>query len=166
MDGVPSGTTATCACCGEPQKASDVVRLGCRPDIAVCGGCVYDLAGRLVAGPTITPIFPVNDMAAAREFWTRAGLQVDEYGPEYAFVRYGTAELLHLDLRRDLEPERNAAACYVRVSDPREWQRRWKDRGLPVSDVVVQPWGMVEFSVKDPSGNLIRMGAAAERGPK
>lgn len=33
------------------------------------------------------------------------------------------------------------------------WHQRWKEQGLPVSDVVVEPWGMVEFHVKDPSGN-------------
>lgn len=46
----------------------------------------------------------------------------------------------------------------MHIADPVEWHRRWKDQGLPVSDVVVEPWGMVEFSVKDPSGNLIRLG--------
>lgn len=158
MTEVSDETTVTCACCGRTRAPADVSRLSCRPEIAVCGGCVHDLAGRMIARPTITPIFPVHDMAAARDFWTRAGLRVDEYSSEYAFVMFGDAEVLHLDLRTDLDPERNAAACYVHIPDPVEWHRRWKDQGLPVSDVVVEPWGMVEFSVTDPSGNLIRMG--------
>lgn len=155
---LPDETTVTCACCGLPQATDDVARLSGRPDVAICGGCIHGMAGRLANRPSITPIFPVHDMAAARDFWTRAGLRVDEYSPEYAFVMFGDSELAHLDLRTGLDPETNAAACYVHVPDPHEWHRRWKAQGLPVSDIVVEPWGMVEFSVKDPSGNLIRMG--------
>lgn len=158
MTDVADQTTVTCGCCGEPRPVADVSRLGQHPDIAVCGSCVHNMAGRLVARPAITPIFAVHDMAAARDFWTRAGLRVDEYSPEYAFVMHGDAELLHLDLRADLDPERNTGACYVHIADPVEWHRQWKNQGLPVGDVVVEPWGMVEFSVRDPSGNLIRMG--------
>ena len=158
MNDVSNETTVTCACCGEPRQPADVSQLMCHPEIAVCGGCVHEMAGRMANRPSITPIFPVHDMAAVREFWTRAGLQVEEYSPEYAFVMFGDAEVLHLDLRAELDPESNAAAVYVHVPDPHDWHARLKAQGLPVSDVVVEPWGMIEFSVKDPSGNLIRMG--------
>ncbi len=158
MTELPAEAAATCACCGQDRAPEDVARLGSRPEIAICGGCAHGLAGRLTARPAITPIFPVHDMTAAREFWTRAGLEVEEYSAEYAFVLFNGAEVAHLDLRADLDPERNAAACYVHIADPAEWHRRWQEQGLPVSDVVVEPWGMVEFSVTGPSGNLIRLG--------
>lgn len=116
------------------------------------------MADRLARRLAITPIFPVQDMAAATEFWSRAGLQVEEYSPEYAFVLFGGAEVAHLALRPDLDPERNAAACFVHVDDPALLQEQWKGQGLPVSDVLLEPWGVREFSVKDPSGNLIRVG--------
>lgn len=148
----------TCSCCGRQHRSGDVVRLHCSPAVAVCGGCAHSLADQVVRRPAITPIFPVHDMAAAREFWTRAGLAVQEHDPEYAFVLFDGAEVLHLDLRPELDPDRNAAACYVHVDDPVAWQQRWKAQGLPVSDVRTEPWGMVEFSVRDPSGNLVRMG--------
>lgn len=158
MTDMSEQTTVTCGCCGVAKPAEDVARLSGHPEIAVCGGCVHGMAGRLANRPSITPIFPVHDMAAARNFWTRAGLRVEEYSAEYAFVMFGDAEVLHLDLRRGLDPEHNAAAVYIHIPDPHEWHRRWKEQGLPVSDVVVEPWGMIEFSVQDPSGNLIRMG--------
>lgn len=161
MTDVSQGSTVTCGCSGAPQAPADVARLGEHPEIAVCGGCVHAMAGRLADRPSITPILPVHDMAAAQDFWTRAGLQVEVYSPEYAFVRYGEAEVLHLDLRADLDPERNAAAVYLHLPDPHDWHQRLAARGLAVSDVVVEPWGMTEFSVRDPSGNLIRMGRNA-----
>lgn len=158
MTEVPAEAAVTCARCGQDRAREDVARFGSRPEIAICGGCAHSLAGRLTARPAITPIFPVHNMTAAREFWTRAGLEVEEYSSEYAFVLFNGAEVAHLDLHADLDPERNAAACYVHIADPVDWLRRWKEQGLPVSDVVVEPWGMIEFSVQDPSGNLIRLG--------
>lgn len=150
-----------CACCGEPRPERDLARMACRPEIAVCGGCVDRMAGRLHARPSVTPIFPVRDMAEARQFWTAAGLDVDGYDEGYAFVLAGGAEVAHLALQPDLLVERNSAACYVHVGDPEGWHQRWTAAGLPVSALQVQPWGMREFSLRDPSGNLIRVGAAA-----
>ena len=92
-----------------------MARLSAHPEIAVCGGCVHGMAGRLANRPSITPIFPVHDMSAARDFWTRAGLRVDEYSPEYGFVMFGDAEVLHLDLRPGLDPERTAAGNLIRM---------------------------------------------------
>jgi len=156
-----SEETVTCACCGEQRREGDVARLLGRPDIAVCGACAHDLAGRLSRRPAITPIFPVHDMPAATRFWTRAGLQVEPYDAGYAFVLFNGSEIAHLALHADLDPERNAAACYVHVDDPVAWHDRWQEQGLPVSDVATQPWGMIEFSVRDPSGNLVRVGRGA-----
>lgn len=106
-------TTVTCGCCGLPQPTADVGRLSRHPEIAVCGSCVHGMTGRLANRPSITPIFPVHDMAAARDFWTRAGFRVDEYSPEYAFVVFGDSELAYLDLRAGLDrrPTRQPATC-------------------------------------------------------
>lgn len=159
MTEMPGETsTVTCACCGEARPPGDVASLMCHPEIAICGGCVHNIAGNLTARPSLTPIFPVHDMAAARDFWTRAGLDLEDYSPEYVFVMFGGAEIAHLELRPDLDPERNMTGCFVHIPDPANWHRRWKEQGLPVTDIVVQPWGMTEFSVKDPSGNLVRLG--------
>lgn len=157
-----SEDTVTCACCGEPRSAGNIARLHCRPDVAVCGGCAHYLVGQLERPPTVIPIFPVQDMAAATRFWTGAGLQVEPYDAGYAFVRHRGSEVAHLILQDDLDPERNPAACYVHVHDPAAWHDRWKAGGLPVSDVVREPWGMIEFSVRDPSGNLVRVGCEAD----
>lgn len=158
MTDTADATTVTCGCCGEPRPAAAVARLSCRPDFAVCGGCADGLASQLHARPTVIPIFPVRDMEEAREFWTRAGVEVELYDAGYAFVLVGGTEVAHLRLKPGLDPERNAAACYIHAADPAGWHERWAAAGLPVTDLKVEPWGMREFSVQDPSGNLVRVG--------
>ncbi len=158
MTGPSTTDVVTCGCCGQDRAAGDVARLGCHPDIVVCGGCVRAMAGSLADRPSITTIFPVHDMAAARDFWTRAGLDVENYDAGYAFVLFDGAEIAHLDLVADLDTTCNAASCYVHVADPEAWHQRWAARGLPVTALRVEPWGMVEFSVTDPSGNRVRVG--------
>lgn len=158
MTDTADAAMVTCGCCGEPRPATAVARLHCLPDVAICGGCADGLASKLQARSTVTPIFPVRDMDEAREFWTRAGVEVELYDAGYAFVLVGDTEVAHLRLNPGLDPVRNAAACYIHAGDPAGWHQRWAAAGLPVTDLKVQPWGMREFSVTDPSGNLVRIG--------
>ncbi len=93
MAEMPAETsTVMCACCGEARSPGDVASLMCHPEIAICRGCVHNIAGNLAARPSLTPIFPVHDMAAARDFWMRAGLDLEDYSPGYVFVMFGGAE--------------------------------------------------------------------------
>ena len=52
------------------------------------------------------------------------------------------------------------AAAYVHVDDVDAWHRAMTTNAPDVSvvDVVDQPWGMREFSVTDPDGNVVRIG--------
>lgn len=79
MTDTVDATMVTCGCCGEPRLATAVARLNCLPDVAICGGCADGLASKLHARPAVTAIFPVRDMDEAREFWTRAGVDVELY---------------------------------------------------------------------------------------
>jgi catechol 2,3-dioxygenase-like lactoylglutathione lyase family enzyme len=151
-----------CSCCGQAREEASVVRLQCHEETAVCGDCVQWMSARVKARPTLTPIFPVRDMEEARQFWLRAGVEVELYDAGYAFVLFGGVEIAHLALHADLDSASNAAACYVHVDDAHAWHARWQETGLPVTAVQVQPWGMVEFQVRDPSGNLLRVGRNAE----
>jgi catechol 2,3-dioxygenase-like lactoylglutathione lyase family enzyme len=106
------------------------------------------------------PILPVRDLHEAAEFWGRAGLVVQEYDRGYAFVLAGDEELVHLDVHPSVDPVANLSACYVHVPDVAGWHDRLATAGLPVGPVRDEPWGMTEFSVRDPSGNLVRIGCA------
>lgn len=153
--------TVTCSCCGRVRAEVDVVRLHCQEETAVCGECVHWMSARVHARPSLTPIFPVRDMEEARRFWLRTGVDVELYDAGYAFVLFGGAEIAHLALHPDLVPAQNAAACFVHVDDAHAWHARLQEAGLPVTAVEVQPWGMVEFQLRDPSGNLLRLGRNA-----
>ena len=106
------------------------------------------------------PILPVRDLREAAEFWSRAGLVVQEYDQGYALVLAGDEELVHLDVHPSVDASVNLSACYVNVDDVAGWHDRLAGAGLPVGPVRKEPWGMTEFSVRDPSGNLVRVGCA------
>ena len=106
------------------------------------------------------PILPVRDLEAAGAFWSRAGLEVQVYDAGYAFVLADGEELVHLAVEPALHPETNFSACYVHVRDVQGWHDRLGAAGLPVTPVRDEPWGMTEFSVRDPDRNLVRVGCS------
>ena len=55
-----------------------------------------------------------------------------------------------------------ATSCYLRVGDAdalhREWTAVAPDAGGRINAVEDKPWGLREFAVWDPHGNLLRVG--------
>lgn len=103
-------------------------------------------------------IFPIRDWNAAKAFYERAGFSVEEFNGDYAFVIHAGDEILHL--RRVDKPtsETSESAVYFHVPSSDQWHADWLDAGIEVSAIVDEAHGMREFSVRDPSGNLIRVG--------
>lgn len=114
------------------------------------------------AAPDLLPILPVRDLDAAADWWSRLpDLTVDRYGGGgYAFVRFDGAEVAHLAEFTDLDPAQNRAGCYVHVPDVDTLREQCLEAGLSPSAVRREPWGMSEFRLTDPSGNLLRLGCA------
>ena len=112
--------------------------------------------------PIAVPIFPVRDLDEAGAFWQSAGLEIREFDDSYSFVLADGHEFVHLALEPSVDPERNLAACYIHVVEIHDWHARLAAAGLPVTPVRDEPWDMREFSVRDPSGNLIRVGCPVE----
>jgi uncharacterized glyoxalase superfamily protein PhnB len=83
---------------------------------------------------------------------------VENYDEHYAFVLDHDHEIVHLALHPSLDPAANPSACYIHVDDVQSWHGRLAEAGLPVTPLRNEPWGMAEFSVRDPSGNLVRVG--------
>ncbi len=104
------------------------------------------------------PILPVADMAEAAAFYRALRFSVAAHDDGYALVLQGGAELFHLRLAPGLDPTANPAALYLHVGDADERHAAWKAGPAEVTDPEDQPWGMREFSLRDPSGNLIRVG--------
>ena len=150
----------TCSCCGENKTT---VALASRDDIELCRECVEWLAGQL--GVTSTPTLPVVNMAAAVEFYERAGFGVRIYanddgetGEGFAFVDYDGQSVFDLDAAPDLDPSTNRTGCYLIAKDADSWHARMQAAALPVTPIADQPWGMREFTLTDPSGNRVRIG--------
>ena len=103
-------------------------------------------------------ILPVSDMAESLAFYRRLGFEVETDGAEYAWVRHDGEEVLHLRYSSSLEESSNESAVYFHVADAGVWHSTLRQQGVAVGDVEDRPWGMREFSLVDPSGNLIRVG--------
>ena len=103
-------------------------------------------------------IFPVRDLNAAKSFYESAGFKVEEFNGDYAFVMHGGEELLHLRRLNDPASGLSESAVYFHVASADEWHANWLDAGIEVSSIVDESYGMREFSVRDPSANLIRVG--------
>ncbi len=103
-------------------------------------------------------IFPVREMGPAVDHYRAIGFEVEAYDDTYAWVRHRGEEILHLALVADLDPERNAAAGYFHVQDPEAWHRVCS-AAVETGELADRPWGMREFAMRDPSGNVLRVGA-------
>jgi catechol 2,3-dioxygenase-like lactoylglutathione lyase family enzyme len=103
------------------------------------------------------PILPARDLDEALAFYGRLGFQTVGLHPHYALLRREAAEL-HLWLCADRHVAENTA-CYLRVDDLHALHRELAaaEPGRMTAPHA-KPWGMVEFEVWDPSGNLLRFG--------
>jgi catechol 2,3-dioxygenase-like lactoylglutathione lyase family enzyme len=112
-------------------------------------------------GETI-PILPACDIAETVDFYGKLGFAVvrlwEGFGAPYLILRRDDVEL-HFFHDAGTDAKRNDHGCYLRLADAQGVYDEWAPLGLahlhPISDT---PWGMREFSVSDPSGNLLRVG--------
>ena len=82
----------------------------------------------------------------------------------YAVLRRDALEL-HLFDWPHARPDNSIAGCFIRIADAPALHREWSALGFAVEGTPsvgpVGPrfWGMNEFTVVDPSGNLLRVGS-------
>ena len=112
------------------------------------------------------PILPSRDLNETRSFYKSIGFDAWFSGrgnPDYEIVSRGNL-VVHFVLSRELKPFENESGCYWRVSDADALHKELAILNLPSSGIPRlerpenKPWGMREFALLDPSGNLIRIG--------
>ena len=78
---------------------------------------------------------------------------------------------LHFFTHTELVPAHSAAGCYIRVLDVQALHAACSASGLPevgiprVTRLEDKPWGLREFAIVDPDGNLLRIGQVIARQP-
>jgi catechol 2,3-dioxygenase-like lactoylglutathione lyase family enzyme len=110
------------------------------------------------------PILPSRSLNDTLAFYRRLGFEgfIHSHG-DYAILTRGTVEL-HFFTHRELRPAESSAGCYIRVSDVESIYRDFStaeltSKGIPRQTTLEdKPWGMREFAVVDPDGNLLRVG--------
>lgn len=117
------------------------------------------------------PILPARDLGETRRFYEGLGFRATGWWPKefggYAILNHGDLTM-HFFAYRDISPSANYAQCYWRVKDVDSLHAVCQaadlpSAGIPRLDAVeYKPWGMREFAIVDPSGNLVRVGQAGE----
>ena len=116
------------------------------------------------------PVLPGRDLHETLAFCERLGFRsqgapIEQYG--YLIIGRGSIEL-HFFAEPGVEPLTTAANRYVRVADADALFREWHAVGIEADPAtgsrLVAPtttdYGMREFALVDPSGNLLRVGSA------
>ena len=120
---------------------------------------------RMEAVDVAIPILPSRSIAATVAFYRRLGFAggAHEADARYAILDRGPVEL-HFFAHEDLVPADSFAGCYVRVTDVEAWYRAFAAARLPTTGIprleppADRPWGLREFALVDPDGNLLRVG--------
>lgn len=111
------------------------------------------------------PILPCRSVSATAEFYRRLGFEGGPHGfnPDYAIFKRGKVEI-HFFTHAELVPAQSWAGCYIRVSDVQSFYEASLASDLPDSGtprlhrLEDKPWGLREFAIIDPDGNLLRIG--------
>jgi len=114
-------------------------------------------------GEASEPILQAHDVSRTRAFYESLGFTSGYNDDRYDILRRGNL-VVHLEADERLVPATNRASCYWRVADADVLYQEFALLALPIDGLphltapCDEPWGMREFTLKDPSGNLIRVG--------
>ena len=117
----------------------------------------------MIMKPGPEPILPVNDIGRLRAFYESLGFAAGYSFGFYEILRRDNL-VVHIEQHDDLVPAANRSSCYWRVPDADALYQEFAVLGLPSEGIpcLTRPfdesWGMREFQIKDPAGNLIRIG--------
>jgi catechol 2,3-dioxygenase-like lactoylglutathione lyase family enzyme len=128
------------------------------------GGCMRmlfpdDTESMPIEFEDIIPTLPARDVRELAAWYERLGFeQVSLYGDDYAIVQRGGQEI-HFFHHSELDPKLNDHGCYLRLTGVDDLFAEYSALGLDrITRLEDRAWGMREFAVVDPDGNLLRIG--------
>lgn len=112
------------------------------------------------------PILLSRDIPKSVDFYQKLGFE-SRYPinatTDYVILCRGSLEI-HLSFFPEIVPSESHLACYLRVAQVDELFQAFQTLKLPVEGIPRlglledKPWGMREFYVVDPDGNLLKIG--------
>jgi catechol 2,3-dioxygenase-like lactoylglutathione lyase family enzyme len=112
---------------------------------------------------SVAPNLPVPDVPAAQE-WYRAmlGLEINWiWEDDFGSVGSDSFEVF---LYESDSPKAVVCSLFVDLDDLHVVYERCREQGGEVvSELERKPWGLQEFSVRDPGGNVLRIGGVGKQ---
>ncbi len=117
---------------------------------------------------SVAPILPSRDLPSTLAFYERLGFEEGGHWPqEYLIVSRGSVGL-HFFRCPELDPWSSIAGCYVYVEDADALHAAFLSLELPSEGIPrlhgapeETDYGLREFALVDPDGNLLRIGSPA-----
>ncbi|WP_462154054.1 VOC family protein [Pseudoalteromonas piscicida] len=109
----------------------------------------------------IKSFVPAKDFECSKRFYQMLGFEMAFEGGDIAYFNSGSCSFLLQDFYEPLHS--NNFMMHLLVEDAQSWYEHVlkleldKAFGVKVTELVEQPWGMLEFCITDPSGVLWRI---------
>lgn len=113
------------------------------------------------------PILPSRDLAETQAFYERLGFRMSGGIFDGYMLLIREAAEIHFFLKPHVDPLTTDFSCYLRVDGADALYEEWAALRIPhdaaTGSRLVAPvdtdYGMREFALVDPSGNLLRIGS-------
>lgn len=109
------------------------------------------------------PILPSRNLTETTEFYQKLGFETVADYEAYVILCRDSIEI-HFSLLPEIISSESYAECYLRITNVDDLFQEFSRLALPTEGIPRlgaledKPWGMREFYVVDPSGNLLKIG--------
>jgi uncharacterized glyoxalase superfamily protein PhnB len=108
------------------------------------------------------PILGSGDLAETEAFYARLGFEVAGRYDGYLLMHDGPVEL-HFAQPEGSSQSPGQGSCFLHVRDATAFWKRLRERDVErLSDLRREDYGLLEFQVVDPFGNVVRFGSPVE----
>lgn len=102
------------------------------------------------------PVLPSLNFGRTSEYFQKLGFSAHFYDDTYLIVKRDGAEIHFWKCNDESIPK--SSSCYLRCQDIDSLHTELSALAIKISPLQDQPWGMREFHLIDPCGNLLKFG--------